>query len=320
MSDIIPAPKTPYLEVDIINRYVLDVTDNLDVPSENNPNRVLEMTYKIRKEVMDRFLSEVISDWHSDTDQLEFVKIYKDRTIGTCQKRKQKYNFATQTSSWQSYQFRDFTQEQAESLIKRLENLMTVSRLTRHLQIESHITKISEEKMFFDSTLQKRLGERNLMLSASDWRVLPDIEDSYEGEKELWKQWRARLRNIDIFTKEFDDELSFFKAIKTMKWPIDPAMYRAAYPDGKDPDGNPAPAIWTDDEHFQEREINASKDFVEQRLLNIVEWRDRAKESNRIVSAEVQAMMKLMKVEDFVTNGIDYSLFYSEDDLDDMAN
>jgi hypothetical protein len=30
-------------------------------------------------------------------------------------------------------------------------------------------------------------------------------------------------------------------------------------------------------------------------------------------------LMKLMRVEDFVENGIDYSAFYSEEDLDDMV-
>jgi hypothetical protein len=38
-----------------------------------------------------------------------------------------------------------------------------------------------------------------------------------------------------------------------------------------------------------------------------------------VVAQGVQDLMKLMRVEDFVEHGIDYSTFYDEEDLNDMA-
>jgi hypothetical protein len=205
-----------------------------------------------------------------------------------------------------------------QALKERVVNLIAASNVVREKQISEKIVKISEEQLFYDAKMNKRLEERKAMLKGSDWRVLPDIEDSYEGEKEMWKKWRKTLREMDVFTATYDDTLALFKALHNMKWPIDPSIFKQAFPDGVDKDGNPVEYLGTDDQ-WTKRDIDASKDYVGDRMASVIEWRDRSGNANRNVAAAVQDLMKLMRVEDFVENGIDYSEFYDEADINDLA-
>ena len=51
----------------------------------------------------------------------------------------------------------------------------------------------------------------------------------------------------------------------------------------------------------------------------MLEWRERSTESRKRVSSEVLELAKLLRIEDFVENGIDYTTFVIEEDLDDLA-
>ena len=54
-------------------------------------------------------------------------------------------------------------------------------------------------------------------------------------------------------------------------------------------------------------------------MASVIEWRDRSTNAKRNVAQSVEELMKLMRVEDFVENGIDYSEFYDEEDINDLA-
>lgn len=317
-NELVDNIKKVILEIDVLNSLIIDSTHVLNLPNGNTINQPI----KILPDIMERFKNEVVGDtFHTDTvDELEHVLFYSDDTA-LIQRRKFKYDFATDQSTSVQYIFNGATTDQIKELRQRVLDLTAASHVVRERRIRDKITKISEEQMFYDATMNKRLVERTAMLKGSDWRVLPDIEDSYEGEKEMWKKWRKALRSMDAFTKKYDDPLDLFKAIKAIKWPIDPSIYRIAYPDNVDPAGNAIEynldiddaRLWT------ERDVDASKDYVNDRLTTIIEWRDRSTNAKRAVAQGVQDLMKLMRVEDFVEHGIDYSTFYDEEDLNDMA-
>jgi hypothetical protein len=317
-NELVDKIRSVVLEIDLLNSVILDANAILELKDGNLINQPI----KILPDVMERFRNEIVGDvFHTDTvDELEHVLFYSDDTA-LIQRRKFKYDFATDQSTSVQYIFNGATTDQIVALRKRVVDLIDASAIVRQEQIRDKITKISEEQLFYDANMNKRLMERTAMLKGSDWRILPDIEDKYEGQKEQWKLWRKTLRSMDAFTKTYDDTLDFFKAIKSIKWPIDPSIYKIAYPDNVDPNGNAIeynldpndPRLWT------ERDIDASKDYVNDRLTTVIEWRDRSMNSKRVVSDEIQDLMKLMRVEDFVEHGIDYSTFYSEEDLNDMA-
>jgi len=74
--------------------------------------------------------------------------------------------------------------------------LIELATVFKELKIESKLAKIDEEVLFFEKTYAKRLSERNQMLKVSDWRILPDVIDSYPGEKDMWILWRQKLREF----------------------------------------------------------------------------------------------------------------------------
>ena len=314
MADIETTIRRSVLEIDLLNSVVIDATHILDLPNGTSINQPI----RILPDIMERFKTEVVGDtFHMEGDELQHVIFYSDDTA-IIQRKKLKYDFATDSATAVQYIFNGATTEQILALKARVIDLISASRIVREKQIQDKIVKISEEKLFYDAKMNKRLEERKAMLKGSDWRVLPDIEDSYEGEKEMWKKWRKTLREMEVFNATYEDSLDLFKAIHHMKWPIDPSIFKQAFPDGVDKDGNPVEYLGTDDQ-WTKRDIDASKDYVGDRMASVIEWRDRSGNANRNVASAVQDLMKLMRVEDFVENGIDYSEFYDEADINDLA-
>ena len=314
MADIETNVKKSVLEIDLLNSLVIDATHILQLPN----GKSICQPVKILPDVMERFKTEVVGDtFHMEGDELQHVVFYSDDTA-LIQRKKLKYDFATNSSTEVQYIFNGATTEQILALKARVTELVSASNIVREKQISEKIVKISKEQLFYDAKMNKRMEERKAMLKGSDWRVLPDIEDSYEGEKEMWKKWRKTLREMDVFTATYEDNLALFKALHNLKWPIDPSIFRRAFPDGVDQDGNPVEYLGTDDQ-WTKRDIDASKDYTSDRLTSVIEWRDRSTNAKRNVAQAVQDLMKLMRLEDFVENGIDYSEFYDEEDINDLA-
>ena len=187
MADIETNIRRSVLEIDLLNSLVIDATHILQLPNGTKVNQPI----KILPDVMERFKTEVVGDtFHMEGDELQHVIFYSDDTA-LIQRKKLKYDFATNSSTAVQYVFNGATTEQIQALKERVVNLIAASNVVREKQISEKIVKISEEQLFYDAKMNKRLEERKAMLKGSDWRVLPDIEDSYEGEKEMWKKWNS---------------------------------------------------------------------------------------------------------------------------------
>ena len=192
-NELVDKIRSVVLEIDLLNNVITDVGANLEIGDGN----LINQPYKILPDVMERFKNEIVGDvFHTDTvDELEHILFYSDDTA-LIQRRKFKYDFATDQSTSVQYIFNGATTDQIVALRKRVEDLVNASAIVRQEQIRDKITKISEEQLFYDANMNKRLKERTAMLKGSDWRILPDIEDKYEGQKEQWKLWRKTLLSL----------------------------------------------------------------------------------------------------------------------------
>jgi hypothetical protein len=308
--------KRAVMEVDFQNDLVIMTTKSVILPDGKKtiPRYGIDPSYK------ERFLAEVVGDfWHTENDQLQALIFYNDKTC-FCQRKKLKFNFETKLNYWQSYSFNGFTEDQVVELQSKIAALVETTLFTNRLKIVPKLEEVEKEFMFFDQYYAKRLRERNVMLKSSDWRILPDVVDSYPGEKDLWIKWRQEIRNLVMKEPtEYETPLEFFKSIRQLKWPVDPKFYREQYPDGVDVNGNPVGYLETPDQ-WVERDTDASNDLLASRLVNISELRQKYIDSNRVVSAKVKEMMKLLRVEDFIEGGVDYNTIYTEEELNDLAN
>jgi len=308
------ADNVPVIEFDVLNRLIIMLSNDYKLTAAEGIR--ISPRFKMTQEVLDRFLTEKVgSFWHDpNNDKLEHITFYS--SVGALvQRRKLKYDFATDTTSWVSYTFTGYTQQQLDDLKEIICNYAYVEDLLRKEQIEAGVQRVAHENLFFETLAAKRERERNYMLTSSDWRVLPDVETP---NKDMWVRWRHEMRSLPAFNDTYEDNLALYKAFAKLKWPIDPKVFFKLYPDGLDDDGNAVEYLATDDQ-WVEREFDASTDFVKTRLGNVLEWRERSTESRRRVSAEVLELAKLLKIEDFVENGIDYSSFVVEEDLNDLA-
>lgn len=298
------------LEVDFQNNFIID-TSTLKVYSDGAKS---VMQYRIDPNLKDKFLSEVAGDfWHTEEDKLQAF-IYYDDGSSFVQRRKAKYSFAENAKVWTDYTFVGYTKEQAEELKNKIVIAIQVQNITKDLKVEKKLQKVDEEYLFFDAVYAKRMRERNAMLASTDWRVLDDVVDTYPGEKDMWKLWRQKVRETLIKDPtEFPTPLDFFRYIKTLKWPIDPKNYKIRYPE------RDVEYLSTDDQ-WVKRDTDASTDFVESRLENILELRQKYVESRIRVKKEVKDMMKLLRIEEELEEDLDYDRFVIDEEMNDLAN
>ncbi|AOV58537.1 hypothetical protein T040910_032 [Synechococcus phage S-CAM3] len=306
--------KKSILELDLVN----DVLMNTSASVTLDDGTTTIPKYHMAPEFMERFVESLDSFWHTEKDQLEAISFYEDGST-FCQRKKLKYDFASGQKVYSTYTFTGFTQEQSDALQQRIRDFFAATEVIKELKINQYIGKIDKEYLLFDKTYLKRVREKNDILTATDWRILPDVVDSYEGEKDLWIKYRQEVRSLVLKEpSNFASGLEFFKYIITLKWPIDPKGYRELYPGGLDVNGNAVEYLSTDTQ-WVERETDSSRDLVESRLGNIISMRQNYLSAERRTTKVVKDIMKELRLEDFIESGIDYSKIYTEDDLEELT-
>tara|TARA_B100000131_G_scaffold251363_1_gene244928 strand:- start:1431 stop:2402 length:972 start_codon:yes stop_codon:yes gene_type:complete len=313
------------LEVDFLNEVAIRHDKQFLLPkSTQNPSgKIVEIPkYTFKDGMKDRFLTEVAgSYWHDPgKDELETVIFYTDNTC-FAQRRKLKYSFETKSNYHESYRFIAPGQNEILELRNNIYLFLDTIKWIGEVETIQMTNKVDSELLFFDQTYGKKIRQKEMSLQACDWRVLPDIDDSYTGEKDEWKKYRAELRSLLIKKpQDFTRPMDFFKDITTMKWPVDPKTYRTEYPNGQDENGVAVEYLKADDEkQWVETPTEGATDVWNNRLLAMNELRNKYKDSSQIVAAELRTFMKKIKLEDFVAGGIDYTKLYTQEEFDALG-
>ena len=317
--------KKPTIEIDFINEIAIHHDKMFLLPAPSTNDKVVRYEvpkYIFKKGMKEKFLTDVVgSYWHDPgRDELETVIFFDDNTC-YAQRRKLKYSFETESSYYESYQFTAPGQNEILELRNNIVMFLDTLNWVKEVETIQMTNKVEDELLFFDQNYGKKKRQKEICLQACDWRILPDIDDSYTGEKDEWKKYRAELRTLLIKKpQEFTTPMDFFKNVHTMKWPVDPKAYRTEYPDGKDTDGNAVEYLKADDDkQWVQTPSEAATDVWSNRLLAMNELRDRYKESSRIITAELRTFMKKIKLEDMVEGGIDYTKLYTQEEFDNLG-
>tara|TARA_X000001036_G_scaffold246013_1_gene229380 strand:- start:12298 stop:13239 length:942 start_codon:yes stop_codon:yes gene_type:complete len=306
--------KSSILEIDFLNNIVVDIDRKVVLED----GRSVIATQKFDGEYATRFLNSLDDFWNTENDQLQVLSFFSDGSL-FCQRKKQKFDFVNDQKVYTTYTFVGYTEDQVSELLTKVKTFIETNKLAKEIKINQYVTKIDENILFFDKTYLKRLQEKNTILSVTDWRILPDVVDSYTGEKDRWILYRQKIRNMGIKpVKEYATPLEFFKAVRTLKWPIDPKTFHDLYPDNVNTAGDVVEYLGTDDQ-WVERDTDSSRDLIESRLSHIIAMRQNYVKAERETTSDVKEMMKLLQLEDFVEGGIDYTKIYTEEDINDMA-
>ena len=307
MTSSTPIIRKPLLQLDLINNTILQAPNSATTLSDFNTASL--QTQEFEEELKTKFLEMIGSFWHTEEDTLDFFSFYNDGTY-MAQRKRQKYDFKSESLYWQEYQFKSSSQEQATQVYNTALALFAVAAKRKTDVALKNTEALDKEINFFESKWIKRTREKQLMLSASDWRVLPDVDDSYEGEKAMWIAWRAKIRSIAVPTPEqYGDKLEFAQTLYNQVYPIDPKNYRKLYDGVENP---PAFMDPDDSDQWTNYDDDASSDFLDSRMINRLMYAKQRASGSKRVKQEVLDIIKLMQVESIYPD-FDSSQFILDD-------
>ena len=304
------------IEVDFINKFVTPNTE-IEVTATDYRSRGNKKT-ALDADLLEKFLTESVDDfWHNDNDRIDFFQYFDDGTY-FCQRQKRQYDFKTETSYYKTYSFTGATSAQAQEFCDLCITFFEVGVEIRNLEVEKVIGDVDKEVIFYEQRWFKIKRQKTEMLNLSDWRVLPDIEEEYEGERDRWIAWRRWVRK-ESMVKPNDERfggsgLAYFKYTYELKWPRDPNYYLKIYPNGKLEDGvTDAPAFLdvNDANQWVKHDSEASSDFMKSREDQMYLLAGKHKLVNRKINDNMKKMMELLGVPDKIPE--DWDRYYVND-------
>lgn len=238
-------------------------------------------------------LPYLMPDWHDpDKDELEFFIFYNDNSY-FCQKKRKRLNYSTESYYWQSYQSTEKSLEQAKEIYDMFNVIGFVnSENETEKWLEEAQTLVTSNEMFFKdkwSALRRQISE---MLSFSDWRILPDVEDKYENEKNMWIQWRETLRSSLPNFDNFSNAYEAFKFCHEYKFPIDPKTYITKYP-------NKEVEYLSTDDQYETYSFKAASDYASRNIYTIQEYINTMATNEIKITAEMKQLIEKLKIRKF---------------------
>jgi hypothetical protein len=309
------------IEVDFLNEYILEEGYMFDYHADGVNSKPKKRKFDLA--LKDKFLEKVDSFWHTDKDQLVLFQYFNDGTY-FCQRKKKKHDFNTESTYWNEYQFMGASAEQAKTFYASLDCLRSVQREIKNLRVERKVQEIDKEVLFYEQRYFKLRRMRESILNCSDFRVLPDIEESFEGERDMWIKWRKYIREKTLMKPTdplFDDEngdpsgLKYFRYTYNFRFPVDPKIYYRIYPDGKLTDGvTDAPAFMdeNDADQWVRQEVEASHDFFRINETNMFNLAGRGVPVRRKLKDNVLSLMKDLSVDDIIP--VDWDKYFTNED------
>lgn len=241
----------------LVKEAILQVNFESHVITDNGGSVV-----QLRDEVWNDLISKIDPFWHTESDKIQFFFYYNTGEY-LCQKEKLIYDFASKAQDWKTYLFKDASKEKAEELYNFFSAYLFVEKDMKTEEFDAVMNQIEAENEYYDGLYFARKNEKKSLLSESDWRTLPDIEDS---NKDMWITWRDKVRNTEIKSAaDFKTNLEYFRYLNEFTWPIDPAMYFKKYP-------NKEVKYLSSDDQYVSTPVQASEDIVSANLSSIMNY------------------------------------------------
>jgi len=254
-----------------------------------------QTTFVDEKAWEDVVLPAISSEWHDPgKDEIEHLLLYNNDKY-MCQRKKIKYDFATQSTYWVTYNYTDGDVEDVKRIRDVINTVVIVQKEAKQYEILEKARELNLEQLdyYYDQKWFKKMAEIQKMLLYSDFRVLPDTPVKYDGEKTDWATWRQRLRDLlpDNPREEFADNFEMFKFIQTLKYPIDPRKYLAMYP-------NRDVEYLSTDDQFQKYDFEASVDFVSKTQLNLINYLETYDANFRPIDRKILDLARELKLDE----------------------
>lgn len=258
------------------------------------PHRAVFM----KEDVWDNLLVPNLgSEWHlPDKDEIEYLIFYWGGEY-LCQKKK----IVTDSEGnqyWRSYNYPEASTDEANRIYELFDSLAEVQKHEKTSQFIEESKKLIDYQYYYEAKYVKRTIEVRSMLLFSDWRMLPDYQEEFDGELEMWKKWRQHLRDLLPNIETFENKYEAFKFATTVKFAVDPNNYFKLYPNGQDADGNPVEYMGTEDQ-FTKLDFKASTDFVTNNIMNVLEYVNKGHDDTAKITRKYYELMETLNAWDF---------------------
>lgn len=174
-------------------------------------------------------LKNIPNELSNDNDRILFFGIFDDGNFVMI-KEKMKYDFSIQQAKWIKYDVTDVTIDQAKEIFEILKAALFVEQQSQIAEKTETILNILKKEEYLNNLHLDMCVKRDKMLRDSDYRVISDYPELFDGEKDLWIKWRNELRTVVKSPSEFEDELDYLVYVQEFQWPIDPLLYLKKYP------------------------------------------------------------------------------------------
>lgn len=248
-------------------------------------------------------------EWHdAGKDEIEHLLLYNNDQY-LCQKKKIRYDFATQSSYWTQYNYKDGKVEDVKKIYDIINAVVIVQKEAKEYELleKARELNLSQLDYFYDQKWFKKMDEIQKMLLYSDFRVLPDTPVKYDGEKDDWVKWRHEMRNLlpKNPREQFADNFEMFKFIQTLKYPIDPRKYLEKYP-------NRDVEYLSTEDQYAKYDFEASVDFVSKTQLNLINYLETYDSNFRPIDRKILDLARELKL-DQVFDYFDFAKFMPTD-------
>lgn len=256
-----------------------------------------QFTVTPRDDAWDQFVLDNLQPlWHDPgKDEMQFFAYYTDGSY-MCQRRRKRVDFENQSTYWQTYQFNMPTKEQAQEISRLFDTVFFLEKAAKKESFKASAKEFYDRAFYHEKKYMKMRKEIQSMLTYSDWRMTVDYEEEFDGEQNMWKEWRRRLRRVLPDFDTYETSFDAFKAACVAKYPIDPNQYFKQYPNGQDSDGNVVEYLSTDDQ-FTKLDFVASGDFVAANVEGVVEYLEQIKNDEIEVETKMYELMDTLETD-----------------------
>lgn len=216
-----PEKKSTILEYDSKSRMIL-----VRVFSKENETKYNAIY--LSEQLNQNILTNLPSELSDEKDKIVLFGIYDDGTFMMF-KEKMKYDFATQQAKWVKYEVTDANVDDAKEVFAVLKSAVFIQQTVDSEERNSAVLEILKKDEYVDELYNNLIFKRDDLLRNSDFRVLSDYPEVFEGEQNLWIEWRNALRECVKPSSDFNDELDYLIYLQEFKWPIDPLVYYSKY-------------------------------------------------------------------------------------------
>lgn len=219
----LPEDNPTLIEYDAKNRLIYVRIKN---PSDEYEYNAVYLTEQIN----DNLLTYLPDEWTNENDRILLFAVHKNGKV-ILEKEKLKYNFETKETYWVKYSQKNFTEKDAKEIFDALKAAVFAQNTKDQTERNNNLVSIAKKDLYMDRIYLSLRDLTDKMLRESDWRILPDAPQKFEGEKDLWIEWRNHIRDCVKKPSDFETELDFLIWTEEFKWPINPEQYHSLYPD-----------------------------------------------------------------------------------------